>query len=107
METDITNIAAVWHKVDPDNVFRRYRPGDQLRRVFLCGLTPAETANPSETAELIWAAFNGAPSPAWEERSQRYYEAGIRSLSVGDVIIIGAVPMAVASVGFEQVEVSP
>lgn len=48
--------------------------------------------------------FNDQPANSWEqEHTTRYYAAGNRSLSVGDVVVIGEMTLACRPSGWERV----
>jgi hypothetical protein len=50
------------------------------------------------------AICNGHPSDAGgADLSRRYYKRELRSLSKGDVVVVGEVPLAVASIGWTPV----
>jgi len=53
-----------------------------------------------DALERVWAQLNiDTPTTAW---GRQYRAAGHRSLSVGDVLVVGETAWAVASVGFDQ-----
>ena len=55
-------------------------------------------------AEEAFAIFNGHPrDPGGEDLSRAYYPRRLRSLSVGDVVAAGEVPLAVSRVGWTLV----
>jgi hypothetical protein len=80
-----------------------YRPGDPMVRVFTYQADPADRS-PEAVAEEAFAICNGHPGNAHgEELSRRYYHRELRSLSVGDLVAVGEVPLAVAKAGWTPV----
>ena len=60
--------------------------------------------SPEAIAEEAFAICNGHPRDAGgEDLARRYYERELRSLSVGDVVAVGEVPLAVGSAGWTLV----
>jgi hypothetical protein len=106
----------VWHKTDQTTMFQPYEAGHRVGPVFhfeldqdewlhLTGAQARNAAAALDLAEDAFAAFNGEPSEGWEDRSEAYYAAGNRSLSVGDLVVFGEVALAVDPVGFRAVSV--
>jgi hypothetical protein len=98
----------VWHNVAVDGqghhtgMLEGYQPGDPVVRVFTYQAAPA--GSPEETAEEAFAICNGHPRDArGEDLARRYYQRELRSLSKGDVVVVGEVPLAVASAGWTPV----
>jgi len=99
----------IWHNVAVDDQGRHtavldgYQPGDPMVRVFTYQAGPAGR-DPEQIAEEAFAICNGHPADtAGEELSRRYYGRELRSLSKGDVVVIGEVALAVASAGWDPV----
>jgi hypothetical protein len=99
----------VWHNAAADAHGRRagmldgYRSGHRVVRVFAYEADPAGRS-PEAIAEEAFAICNGhPPDAAGQDLSGRYYARGLRSLSVGDVVAVGEVPLAVASAGWTLV----
>ena len=99
----------IWHNVAHDAERRHiamidgYRPGHPMVLVFAYQADPAGRA-PEVIAEEAFAICNGHPRDAGgEDLSRRYYARELRSLSVGDVVAAGAVPLAVARAGWTLV----
>jgi hypothetical protein len=104
--------ATIYHKTDRGNIFEPYEVGDDIEQVFEFDLDDGELDNLSprgaigKAAEACYAAFNGHPiNDRWAERADAYYAEQIRSLSVGDVVVIGEVAYAVERFGFAQVTI--
>jgi hypothetical protein len=105
--------ATVWHKIDDKAMFQPYEAGHRIEPVFEFELrrdewlhltrSQAPDATALEFAENAFAAFNHHPPQGWEARSRAYYTAGNRSLSVGDLVVIGEVAWAVERFGFRAV----
>jgi hypothetical protein len=96
----------IWHNVARDAEGRHiamldgYRPGDPVVAVFTYQADPA-----GRTAERIadeaFAICNGHPRDAHGyDLARRYYERELRSLSVGDIVAVGEVPLAVGRIGW-------
>ena len=99
----------IWHNVAHDGEGRHsamldgYRPGDPMVCVFTYQADPAGRS-PETVAEEAFAICNGHPGNArGEELSRRYYQRELRSLSKGDVVVVGEVALAVASIGWTPV----
>ena len=99
----------IWHNVAHDGEGRHsamldgYRPGDPMVRVFTYQADPAGRS-PEAVAEEAFAICNGHPGNAHgEELSRRYYQRELRSVSKGDVVVVGEVALAVASIGWTPV----
>ena len=62
--------------------------------------TPASGRSPHEIAEDTFAAFNAAPSSGEAAALARQYrQRRLRSLSVGDMVVVGETALTVASAG--------
>lgn len=97
---------------EPEATFRAgydgYEPGHAMSRVLEAEVP--DGLDPRETAQLLYdagnldagelAEKNGIDLPAV---ARAYAERELRALSVGDVIVIGEVPLAVAGMGFTPV----
>jgi len=100
----------IWHNVAHDGEGRPtamldgYRPGDPMVRVFTYQADPAGRP-PEEIAEEAFGTFNDHPrNPGGEELARQYYRHRLlRSLSKGDVVVVGEVPLAAASAGWTLV----
>ena len=80
-----------------------YQPGNPMVRVFAYQADPAGRS-PEAIAEEAFAIFNGHPRDAGgEDLARRYYQRELRSLSVGDVVAVGEVPLAVGRAGWTLV----
>jgi hypothetical protein len=99
----------VWHNVATDAQGRHtgmldgYQPGHPMVRVFAYQADPAGRS-PEAIAEEAFAICNGHPRDAGgEDLSRRYYERELRSLSVGDIVSVGEIPLAVGRAGWTPV----
>ena len=99
----------IWHNVAHDGEGRHsamldgYRPGDPMVRVFTYQADPAGRP-PEQIAEEAFAICNGHPADArGEDLARRYYQRELRSLSKGDVVAVGEIALAVASLGWTPV----
>lgn len=93
---------AVLHNVGDDHYFG-YTDGSPLVPVFK-GTHATSQTDPLATADELFAAFNdGGHLPGAEELSDAYFSRRLRSLSVGDVILVGEAAMTVARFGFSPV----
>jgi len=95
----------IWHNTAADEHGRPtamldgYRPGDPMVAVFTYQADPAR--GPEAVAEDAFGIFNGHPRDARDaDLARAYYERQLRSLSVGDVVVVGEVPLAVAKAGW-------
>jgi len=92
---------SVWHNVARDAEGRHaamldgYQPGHPMVRVFAYQADPGGRSLEA-VAEEAFAICNGHPRDAGgEELSRRYYARVLRSLSAGDIVVVGEVPLAV------------
>jgi hypothetical protein len=92
---------SAWHNVARDAEGRHiaildgYQPGHPMVRVFAYQADPGGRA-PEAIAEEAFAICNGHPRDAGgEELSCRYYARELRSLSAGDIVVVGEVPPGV------------
>jgi hypothetical protein len=86
----VTVNVKVFHKTDRENIFQEYEPGHRLLHVFEFGTPLLDTHNVMRLLDEIFAATNDHPYPGWEHISVRYHQdCRLRSLSVGDVVVIG------------------
>jgi hypothetical protein len=96
---------SIWHNVTrhPDgrhSGFAGFTPGDQMVKVFTYD-TPATGRSPASIAEDSFAAFNNAPcSDDAAALARQYRQRRLRSLSVGDMVVVGETALTVASAGF-------
>lgn len=104
-----TITVTIWHNVArdrhdrPTGMLEGYQPGDPAVRVFTYQADPAGRT-PEEIAEEAFAICNGHPRDArGEDLARRYYERELRSLSVGDVVAVGEVPLAVGRADWSPV----
>jgi hypothetical protein len=96
----------IWHNVAHEAGQGRhiamvdgYRPGDPMVCVFTYEADPA--GGPETVAEDAFGIFNGHPRRASDaDLARAYYQRELRSLSKGDVVVVGEVPLAVASAGW-------
>jgi len=100
---------SIWHNVARDQAGRHtapldgFTPGDPMVRVFTYQATP-RGRSPEAIAEDAFALANGHPRDDETARLSRlYYQRRLRSLSVGDVVAVGEVPLAVGRVGWTLV----
>jgi hypothetical protein len=95
----------IWRNVAFDDPRRHtamldgYQPGDPVVRVFACQASPGRPAE--EIAAEAFAILNDHPvDAAGAELGCAYYGRRLRSLSAGDIVAVGEVPLAVASAGW-------
>jgi hypothetical protein len=90
-----------------DQLSRGYRPGDRIKPVYDYDAGPCVTADDvSAVAEQACRMFNDQAQGAWEqEQAERYYAAGNRSLSVGDVLVVGEMALSCEPLGWEFVSI--
>jgi len=118
-------LVTVWHRqglfdrtagswylhTDAGDLFRRgYRPGERIKRVYDYDVDAGEKGvsldSVREIAEQAFRIFNDAPASDWErDHARRYRAAGHRSLSVGDVVIVGEIALSCEPVGWVPVTV--
>jgi hypothetical protein len=99
----------IWHNVALDGqghhtgMLDGYQPHDPVVRVFTYRADPAGRA-PEEIAEEAFGNCNDHPRDArGQDLARRYYKRELRSLSVGDVVAVGDVGLAVGRVGWALV----
>lgn len=93
----MTTSVQVFLNVDRDHWFG-WEPGHPVVRVFAYDTADG---NPEILAEEAFAMFNGQPgTDAQQELTDAYYERRLRSLSVGDVLVIGGNAWACKDTGF-------
>ena len=92
---------SIWHNVARDQAGRHtapldgFTPGDPMVRVFTYQATP-RGRSPEAIAEDAFALANGHPRDDETARLSRlYYQRRLRSLSVGDIVCVGEVALAV------------
>jgi hypothetical protein len=96
---------SIWHNVtrDPEGRhtgFGGFTPGDQMVKVFTYD-PPAGGCSPAGIAEDAFAAFNDAPrSGEAAALARQYRQRRLRSLSVGDMVVVGETALTVARAGF-------
>lgn len=98
----MTTIAiSIWHNVASDLDDRPgpflvgFTSGDPVVRVFAYQVA-AGGRTAESVAEEAFATFNGHPPDArTADLSRRYYQRWLRSLSVGDVVVVGEIALAV------------
>ncbi|HUZ52975.1 MAG TPA: hypothetical protein VMU94_10665 [Streptosporangiaceae bacterium] len=96
---------SIWHNVtrDPEGRhagFGGFTPGDQMVKVFTYD-TPATGGSPADIAEDAFAAFNDVPLSDEAAGLARQYRArALRSVSVGDMVVVGETALIVAPAGF-------
>lgn len=100
--------ATVYLNESPDHFFG-YTEGDLLITAAVFDVddaaVTARTADgvPMAALELIFRELNLEPTVDW---SERYRADGHRSLSVGDVVVLGETAWAVASCGWNPVSLT-
>ena len=99
----------IWHNVAFDDQGRHtamldgYQPGDPVVRVFTYQADPAGRS-PEEIADEAFDIFNDHPrDPEGADLACAYYGRRLRSLSKGDVVVVGEVALAVAGIGWTPV----
>lgn len=123
----------IYHNIDPDasmglnqvldaNAERYRRDANEherhaLVKVFEYDVTAYDTGDTGHTRALLNQAFetfnvgddpefNGRMTPEQRELARAYRARRLRSLSVGDVVQIGAMGYAVASLGWEPFDLT-
>lgn len=107
----------VCHKIARDDLDRRinwfgYEPGHPLVRVFEADIGFGDDLDVEEVAEEIWIIGNAEPETLTDARAalaRAYRARRLRSLSVGDVVVIGdgvdRTALRMEQSGFSRVEV--
>jgi hypothetical protein len=105
--TQIT--VTIWHNVAFDGqglhtaMLDGYQPGDPMVRVFAYQADPAGRP-PEEIADEAFDTFNDHPrDAAGADLACAYYGRRLRSLSVGDIVAVGEVNLAVERAGWTPV----
>jgi hypothetical protein len=98
---------SIWHNVTRDAEGRHagfggFTPGDQMVKVFTYDLLPGGSRDLTAIAENAFAIGNGAPGldSRGAELAARYARRMLRSVSVGDMVVVGETALTVASAGF-------
>ena len=96
-----TITVTIWHNVAVDGqghhtgMLDGYQPGDPMVRVFTYQADPAGRL-PEDIAEETFAICNGHPRDTrGADLAEQCYQRRPRSLSVGDVVAVGEVALAV------------
>jgi hypothetical protein len=103
--TGVVLTVSIWHNVtrDPEGRhagFAGFTPGDEMVKVFTYD-TPASGRSPAGIAEDAFAAFNDAPlTEETAALARQYRQRRLRSLSVGDMVVVGETALTVAPAGF-------
>jgi hypothetical protein len=87
--------------------FNGYRDGDALHKVYEYELSG--TPDPEAIAGQAFRMFNAPEECLVDDERQhamRYRAGQNRSLSVGDVVVVGEVALAVARAGFDSMSIS-
>jgi hypothetical protein len=97
----------VCHRTDQQ--FRAYEPGDPITAVYDYEHPTGPnftTHDARQVAEQAFRMFNGQPTTSWErDHADRYYAAQNRSLSVGDLVVIGEIALACEPAGWAFVTI--
>jgi hypothetical protein len=108
----LLDLAPGTHQVPADLIdqhFRGYQPGDPIKPVYGYEHPTGPnvtTHDAHQIAEQAFQMFNGMAVNSWEEdHADRYYAAGNRSLSVGDLVVIGEIAMSCESSGWAFVTI--
>jgi hypothetical protein len=102
---DVTVTVSVWHNVTHDDAGRHtgyggFHPGDQMVKVFIYR-TQTRGRRPEDIAEDAFAAFNDHPRDTEGQALARQYRARrLRSLSVGDLVVVGEAALTVERAGW-------
>jgi hypothetical protein len=98
---------SIWHNVTRDaegrhSGFGGFTPGDQMVKVFTYDLPPGGTRDLTATAENAFAIGNGAPGLDGRAAglAARYARRMLRSVSVGDMVVVGETALTVCPAGF-------
>jgi len=108
----LLDLAPGTHQVPADLIdqhFRGYQPGDPIKPVYDYEHPTGPnvtTHDAHQIAEQAFRMFNDAPADAWEQdHTRRYYAAGNRSLSTGDLVVIGEIAMSCEPTGWAFVTI--
>lgn len=86
-------------------MFHAYEPGIPLVKVG--DFDVLDGGDVRHLLERAFAAMNGHPGPSDTDLTDAYYNRRLRSLCVGDVIVIGKSAWACASFGWDPVSIDP
>ncbi|MGW6332149.1 hypothetical protein [Nocardia rhamnosiphila] len=85
--------------------FTGYQPGAPLVLAYTLTLPTAHTVDDLQALDRVFAIFNGHPAyDKDDEHTRAWYDSGLRSLSVGDVIALDDRSYACAAVGWQLLE---
>jgi hypothetical protein len=91
---------AIWHNLAvPDNFTVGWMPEHPMVKVFSYDIHAEQARDPDAVLEDAWVAFNVGD----DSRAQQYRARGLRSLSKGDVVVVGEIAWACASTGWVQI----
>lgn len=88
----------------PIGILDGYQPGHDLAEVFAYD---TDRTDPYAEAQNAFFLFNVGDDPSFGEPKPLaldYRAKGLRSLSVGDVVVVGDVALACASFGWDAVQ---
>jgi hypothetical protein len=95
----------IWHNVARDGEGRHtgfggFTPGDPMVKVFAYE-TESAGRTAEEIAEHAFSMFNDAPGDAEAvELARQYRSRLLRSVSTGDLVVVGEAPLTVERFGF-------
>ncbi|GGS84816.1 hypothetical protein GCM10010156_49300 [Planobispora rosea] len=93
-----TFTVSIWHNTCPLALMRGWHPRDPMQRVFSYPIPAEQARDPHAVLEEAFEAFNVGEG----ELAAAYRALGNRSLSVGDIVVIGEVAFACAPIGWER-----
>ncbi|WP_329431344.1 hypothetical protein OG339_48085 (plasmid) [Streptosporangium sp. NBC_01495] len=91
---------AVWHNTNPSQFVRGWHPDDPMTKAYSYDIPAEQARDPEEVLEEAFEICNVGN----DERAQAYRALGNRSLSVGDVIVIGEVAHVCTATGWDLVQ---
>ncbi|MFE9575356.1 hypothetical protein ACFYO1_03140 [Nocardia sp. NPDC006044] len=89
---------------DRSSLERGYHPGDPLTLVYrhrMPALAPATTDR--VILDSIFLAINDCPAPGYDHLDHHWAALGLRSLSIGDVVVIGRRAYACQHFGWDRI----
>ncbi|GAA3832355.1 hypothetical protein GCM10022226_61980 [Sphaerisporangium flaviroseum] len=90
----------IWHNICvPDNFLQGWKPTHAMVKVFAYDIPAEQARDPHAVLEDAFVTFNEGD----DDRARKYRARGNRSLSKGDVVVIGEVAWACASSGWDLI----
>ncbi|GLX06692.1 hypothetical protein [Microbispora sp. NBRC 16548] len=95
---DAVITVSIWHNTAfPDNLVSGWQSDHPMLKVYAYDIPAERARNPQEVLEEAFTTFNVGE----DARAEKSRARGNRSLSVGDIVVVGEVGWACGSFGWE------